>query len=97
MSWISYPEQVFRYRLVQKKPVRSHANRTLSGPVFGGGIEYAVSPAVSLKAEHMRLDIGERTLMDVIGYPGGYQQAIDVGPIDTIKIGINFHLNTLAH
>ena len=68
-------------------------DKTLSGAVFGGGIEYALSPAISLKAEYMRLDLGGSALLDVTGYPGGYQQRIDLDSIDTFRAGVNFNFN----
>ena len=75
----------------------AHQNETLSGAVFGGGIEYAISSVVSVKAEYMRLDFGGTTVLDVKGYPGGYQQGIDIEPIDTFKVGVDFRLNSLRH
>jgi outer membrane immunogenic protein len=68
-------------------------HKTLSGAVFGGGIEYALSPAISLKAEYMNLDLGGSKLLNVIGYPGGYQQRIKLDSIDTFRVGVNFYFN----
>jgi outer membrane immunogenic protein len=68
-------------------------NKTLSGAVFGGGIEYALTPAVSLKAEYMRLNLGGSKLLNVIGYCCGYQQRIGLDAINTFRVGVNFYLN----
>jgi outer membrane immunogenic protein len=72
-------------------------DKTLSGAVFGGGIEYAISPAMSVKAEYMRLDFADTTVLDVKGYCCGFQQPIEVGPIDTFRVGLNIHLNGTSY
>ena len=71
----------------------AEGNKTLSGAVFGGGLEYALSPAISLKAEYMRLNLGGSKLLDVVGYPGGYQQRIKLDSVDTFRVGVNFYFN----
>lgn len=73
----------------------AHASNdeTLDGAVYGGGIEYAFSPKVSIKAEYLRFDVSDTAVLDVQGYCCGYQQLIEVDDIDTFKIGINFHFD----
>jgi outer membrane immunogenic protein len=71
----------------------ANGDKTLSGAVFGGGVEFALSEAISLKAEYMRLNLGGSELLDVKGYCCDYQQRVDLDPINTFRIGVNFHLN----
>jgi opacity protein-like surface antigen len=66
-------------------------DEVLSGAVFGGGIEYAVSSNISLKLEYMRFDVGDRNQMDVKGYCCDYEQDVEIEDIDSLKFGINVH------
>ena len=65
--------------------------KTIYGGVFGGGIEYQVSPLISLKLEYLRLAFNYTHTLDVQNYCCNYQQQIHVGAVDTIKVGANFH------
>ena len=68
------------------------AHETLEGAVFGGGLEYLLSPRLSVKAEYLRFNVSDSKVLDVQGYCCGYQQPIEVDDIDTFKLGINIHL-----
>jgi outer membrane immunogenic protein len=60
-----------------------------TGWTAGGGVEYMVSPAWSLKAEYLHFDFGtERT----IGSDGDrYDNKL---VIDTVKVGVNYHMGS---
>lgn len=56
-----------------------------AGWAFGGGIEYALSESVSIKAEYLYMDFGERVLTDIDG--DRYKLSNDM---QTAKLGINY-------
>jgi outer membrane immunogenic protein len=59
-----------------------------SGWTAGGGIEYKIMPAWSIKAEYLHFDFGSQTAT-LTGGAGtfGYTNALTV---DTVKVGLNF-------
>ncbi len=79
------------------------SNATLTGYAIGGGIEAALSPSWSIKAEYLRIDLGSTSLATNrdITYPyGNYcvhdscsdngHASIDVSHVyDTFRIGLN--------
>ncbi|WP_088345300.1 MULTISPECIES: outer membrane beta-barrel protein [Rhodomicrobium] len=69
--------------------VREHG--TDVGWTLGGGIEYALTPAFSIKAEYMFADFGREILRDVDG--DGYQFRNE---IQSVKFGVNYHLGAGA-
>ena len=72
-------------------------NATLTGAVFGGGIEFAVTDSATFKVEYLRLDIGDtltHTAVDDFGGPVRFGHEIDA--IDTVKVGFNIKLNREA-
>lgn len=71
----------------------SYGTSTFAGWVAGGGIEYAVSPVLSLKVEYLHFDFGKRggnqtsITDDPVGYV--YTNSTDV-TADTVKVGVNY-------
>jgi outer membrane immunogenic protein len=70
-------------------------NTTEKGFVVGGGIEYAISPAWSLKAEYQFIDLGSsRLFANVI--PLNSAETIVSNKIDnsfnTVRVGLNYHI-----
>lgn len=74
----------------------AHNDDTQTGFVVGGGIEYALSPAWSIKGEYQFIDLGDSKLVA--------HTAVDdddaTGSVNihhnyhTARVGLNYHLNT---
>ncbi|NKB16156.1 MAG: porin family protein [Sphingomonadales bacterium] len=63
-----------------------------TGLVYGGGIEWAFAKNLSLKAEYMRFDVDAwYNLSGLID--GDKGDNLSVKAIDSVRIGLNFHLN----
>lgn len=60
---------------------------SLNGWTAGGGIEYQVSPAWSVKVEYQYFDFGTQRL--TVDSTDRYDNALTV---NTVKAGINYHL-----
>ncbi len=60
--------------------------------VYGGGVEYAYSPSVSVKLEYLRFQLDQTETMNIQDdeYPG-YKQKIGIDGVNTFKVGINYH------
>ena len=76
--------------------VRQHAidngsvlssNGTQTGWVAGGGIEYKINPAWSLKAEYQYMDLGSATLTDAANTPS--TNSLDTS-FQTVRLGLNY-------
>ena len=67
---------------------------TLSGGVWGGGVEYALSDWFSLKVEYLRFAISD-TLTHTARTSGGtpFRFSHDIEDIDTVKVGFNIKFN----
>ena len=66
---------------------------TLSGAVFGGGIELAMTDSISIKVEYLRMNFGDtltHTADNQFGEPFRFSHVID--DIDTVKVGFNIKL-----
>jgi outer membrane immunogenic protein len=74
----------------------THATGAFSGAVYGGGVEYLLSPAISLKVEYLHFNFGtqggdQTSVSDPpIGYV--YKNRTDVDA-DTVKFGVNYRFN----
>jgi outer membrane immunogenic protein len=72
----------------------AHKDALETGFAAGGGIEYAVTPRISLKAEYQYIDLGSYKLSAPVIPPNGV--IITTGTFDnnfnTVRAGINFHL-----
>jgi outer membrane immunogenic protein len=75
------------------------ASETATGFVAGGGVEYALSPAWSLKAEYQYVDLGSQAVTGALffsnGTPSGetFKTAYDTR-LQTLRLGINYRVNT---
>jgi outer membrane immunogenic protein len=65
-------------------------NAVQTGYVFGGGAEYKLNPAWSLKAEYQHINLGHE---NATAAGGGYVTTADT-KLDTVRAGINYHFNT---
>jgi outer membrane immunogenic protein len=65
----------------------------IEGWTIGGGIEYQLSRAWSLKAEYLYYDFGGNTL--VAPYDGD-RFTTDL-TLNTVKLGVNYHLNSCCY
>lgn len=65
----------------------------VNGWVYGGGLEWAVSNSVSIKAEYLRLDFDDTITVNATSAGGStFRFAHDIGAIDTVKVGFNIKL-----
>lgn len=64
------------------------------GAIFGGGVEYAVTDALSLRAEYLRYQFSSTTLLD-LPWPCCvlYRDPFILEPIDSFRLGVTFRLN----
>jgi outer membrane immunogenic protein len=68
----------------------SSASDSLAGYTIGGGVEYMVTPAWSLKAEYQYFDFGTYTVSSFS--PGGFKFKFDEDfTVNTFKVGLNYH------
>ena len=71
-------------------PYAGSDGKTMVGWTVGGGIEIALSEAISVKAEYLHLDLGDADFrFDLAGADGSYikqKQALD---LDIVRIGLN--------
>lgn len=76
-------------------------NETRTGYVIGGGLEYLISPAWSLKAEYQYIDLGSSSIKGTIFSTDletyAFLGALSTSRIDhtynTARIGLNYHIN----
>jgi opacity protein-like surface antigen len=92
-----------KYNFVDK-PDGPYASQEMSdllnGPVYGFGLEYALSPNISVKTEYMRFDVADVVAFSHarfntrFGLTGSnqYVNPIEMDAIDTLKFGLNVHL-----
>ena len=75
------------------------ASETLSGAVYGGGVEWALSSMLSLKVEYLHFDVGDTVTVNAVDSGGTARRfAHDIDDIDTVKVGVNlrFHREHVA-
>lgn len=81
------------------------SSKTLTGYVLGGGIEHAITPSWSVKAEYQYLELGKTTLQSSITDTGPVTGLV-TGPDDTttatllsdhnyhtLRLGLNYHIH----
>lgn len=64
-------------------------DHTATGYVAGGGVEYKLTPAWSVKAEYQYIDLGSERL--TLTYGGATGTANFDHAYDTVRLGINYH------
>jgi outer membrane immunogenic protein len=64
------------------------ADKTMAGYSVGGGGEYAISDAWTIKAEYLYVDLGEKTFFPSIG-PNSAPTKVDVN-FHVARLGVNF-------
>jgi outer membrane immunogenic protein len=72
-----------------------HQDGVRTGFVAGGGIEYALSPNLSLKVEYLRLDLGGDSLSAPVVPPNGvtvFSNRIEHS-FDTVRAGFNYRFD----
>lgn len=79
--------------------INANANKQITDAAIGGGVEYALTNAWSIKGEYMYLDTTDS--LSVCGAGGGsvagsnYCSQHDLNGTHTVKIGLNYHFNDL--
>ena len=78
------------------KPMSAKAEDVRTGFVLGGGFEYALTPAWSLKAEYQYLDLGSTTLSAATGRTDFVENGSGSAKLDntfhTVRLGLNYHV-----
>jgi outer membrane immunogenic protein len=64
---------------------------TQTGWVAGGGIEYKLAPAWSLKAEYQYIDLGSKTITETVSGLPITARDVDA-KFSTIRVGLNYHM-----
>ncbi len=76
-------------------PPTSTSTTGLSGWTFGGGYEYKINPAWSVKGEYLHSDFGINTLYDTNpNCPAPTCPIKDGLTLDTLKLGVNYFVNS---
>jgi outer membrane immunogenic protein len=67
---------------------------TQTGYVLGGGVEYKINPAWSLKGEYQYIDLGSSNLsgFDATGAP--VEANHGTTNLQTVRLGLNYHFNS---
>jgi outer membrane immunogenic protein len=72
----------------------AHIDEEKTGFAAGGGIEYAITPQISVKAEYLFVDLGSEKMSAAVVPPNGV--VITTNRFDdtfnTVRGGVNFHL-----
>ncbi len=63
-------------------------DNTRAGFIFGAGVEWALAPAWSLKAEYLHSDLGNQTTYSVITT---VPENVSLTNINIVRVGINYH------
>jgi outer membrane immunogenic protein len=64
-------------------PAFPSGNNTRAGLIYGGGVEWAIAPYWSLKAEYLRADLGDK-----VTYVGN--ESISLKNVDIVRVGLNY-------
>lgn len=68
-------------------------DETINAPVYGGGVEFAVTSTATFKVEYLRLDFDETvTVRATDNFEDRYRFKHDIDAIDTVKVGFNIKL-----
>jgi outer membrane immunogenic protein len=70
-------------------------DKTQTGYVLGGGLEYAINPAWSLKGEYQYLNLGTDKLSGVADADGGEDRnkgSLSDHSYHTVRVGLNYHI-----
>ncbi len=86
-------DKTFQGPLLNGSPY--HFSGTGTGYVLGGGLEYEITPAWSVKAEYQYIDLGKNDLTNAAGkglssFPGYSIYRDDA--FNTVRVGINYHV-----
>jgi outer membrane immunogenic protein len=69
-------------------------NDTQTGYVLGGGLEYALSPAWSVKAEYQYINLGSEKLSAVADGEDKNTGSVNVDhSYHTVRVGLNYHIH----
>ena len=63
------------------------SSETQTGYAVGGGIEYKISPAWSLKGEYQFINLDASNTTGPLGFTGS-----DSSELHTVRVGVNYHL-----
>jgi outer membrane immunogenic protein len=72
----------------------AHKDATETGFAAGGGVEYAITPQISVKAEYQYIDLGSYKLSAlVLGAPGVTMTTNTLeNNLNTVRLGLNYRL-----
>jgi outer membrane immunogenic protein len=74
--------------------VAAKQDDTLTGYVLGGGVEYSLSPAWSIKGEYQFMDLGSQNLsaFNHIALPTATESVNADHTYSTVRVGLNYHV-----
>jgi outer membrane immunogenic protein len=72
-------------------PFTSKATDTFTGWTAGGGAEYKINPAVSVKVEYLHFDFGSQNSTITTNGSGTVFPFKHELTADTVKVGVNYH------
>jgi outer membrane immunogenic protein len=68
-------------------------SKVATGYVVGGGVEYSLSAAWSVKAEYQFIDLGKDSLSVDVALPTKYVGELDANhSYNTVRLGVNYHV-----
>jgi outer membrane immunogenic protein len=72
----------------------AHIDEEKTGFAAGGGIEYAITPQISVKAEYQFIDLGSERMLGPVVPPNGIVLTTNRfdDTFNTVRGGVNFHL-----
>jgi len=76
----------------------SHQENLETGYVVGGGIEYAISPKWTVKAEYQYIDLGSHTATTIDEYSQTvFLHAKVEDTYNTVRAGLNYHIGEVGY
>jgi len=80
------------------RPVIFTVDRTATGYTLGGGVEYKLAPAWSVKAEYQFIDLGKNDPVSANQTPPAftsYKTKLEDDAYNTFRVGVNYHFSSV--
>jgi len=80
------------------RPVIFTVDRTATGYTVGGGVEYQLSPAWSVKTEYQFIDLGKSDPVSATAAPPAftsYRTKLEDDAYNTFRVGVNYHIGSV--
>ena len=74
------------------RPIIFDVDRTATGYTLGGGVEYKLAPAWSVKAEYQYINLGKNDPVSAVqGAFTSFRTKLEDDAFNTIRVGVNYH------